>query len=271
MTKSQKFYKMKGCSKKTRKHLGGSKTNFTNVTLSYPTKNIFSIPNPHLAYKGKGGNNGLTQINTKNLNPNQGPSGPFPGWLNPSMQRGGCGCGGNIPVQSGGKHRMGCKCSMCKNKKQMKKQKGGNGLPYGQGMPEMKGIPYPNGLTGQSWQPNLQWPGSNNISGDFNHYSLNKYEPVDISREMIATGAQPPFSIGGSNKNKGKTKNMNKSKKLRGGSNYLVQDLVNLGRQFTHGLGSAYNGLRGYSAPVNPLPWNGQLVNTPNLTELKSL
>ena len=52
--------------------------------------------------------------------------------------------------------------------------------------------------------------------------------------------------------------------KQRGGvmSNLLSQDLINLGRQFQHGFGSAYNALAGYPAPVSPMPWKDQLQNS---------
>lgn len=294
-TKSQKFYKMKGCSKKTKKYLGGSK-HLTNVPLAYPSDKIFSVPNPHLAYTGKGGSSCVNNLTPTNLAytgkqgpdsvyPNPGAQGQFPGWLNPSMQRGGsCGCGqvqtggtcsscnsglGNFNnTMVGGKHRKGCKCSKCnkhKGHRGHKNLKGGNnGLPYGENLNFMKGIPYPNGLTGQSWQANYQWPGTNNVSGDHNHYELNKYVP-DISRQMIATGAQPPFSVGGGKKNK-----TLKNRKQKGGSNGFFQDFMNLGRQFTYGLGSAYNGLRGYDAPTNPMPWKGQLTNVPSLSTIKA-
>jgi hypothetical protein len=78
---------------------------------------------------------------------------------------------------------------------------------------------------------------------------------------MISTGAQPPFSIGGSKK----------SRKQKGGtlSNFMTQDLVNLGRQINFGLGSAYNALAGYAPPTNPLPWKGQLPNTPSLSTMQ--
>jgi hypothetical protein len=51
-----------------------------------------------------------------------------------------------------------------------------------------------------------------------------------------------------------------KKKKHRGGtlSNFLAQDCINLGRQFQFGVGSAYNALAGYAAPVNPIPWKDQ-------------
>ena len=38
----------------------------------------------------------------------------------------------------------------------------------------------------------------------------------------------------------------------------MGQDLLNLGRQFNFGIGSAYNALAGYSSPINPLPWKDQ-------------
>ena len=223
-TKKQKIYKMKGCSKKKScKYLGGG-----NMNLAYTGKPIFSIPNPNLAYTDK------TNTNAENpVYPNTGPIAIAQNWLNSSMKRGGSshlqkgGCGGGL---SGGT------CSL----QHYGGQSGGGG--------------YPNGLTGQSWGPDLKWPGTNHISGDFNHYALNKYAPVDISRQMVAIGAQPPF-LGGSKYRK-KTKK-NKSRKQRGGafSNFLYQDLLNVGRQFQFGMGSAYNGLKGYEAPVSPMPW----------------
>jgi hypothetical protein len=45
----------------------------------------------------------------------------------------------------------------------------------------------------------------------------------------------------------------------------VPQDLVNLGRNAMFNIGSAYNGLNGYSAPVNPLPYKDQLVNSQNV------
>jgi hypothetical protein len=46
--------------------------------------------------------------------------------------------------------------------------------------------------------------------------------------------------------------------KKRGGG-FIPQDLVNFGRTFTYGLGSAYNAINGYPQPVNPLPYKDQL------------
>jgi hypothetical protein len=294
--RKQKIYKMKGCSKKTRKHhLGGAanQPNLANYDLAYPAKGVTFLPNPALAYTGKGGSSNLactvgltpaplayTGTNTNAANPaypSTGPPASSQNWLGSQLQGGGgCGCGtGNMLLKGGAcsscgvnylvhaggnrslKHRAHCKCTECKGKSRKNRQKGGNGLPYGQGLPPMKDIPYPNGLTGAPWKPPIaNWPGVDGISGDRNHLAYNTYSPNDVSRQMIATGANPPFSVGGGKK----------SKKQKGGvlSNFLGQDLVNLGRQFQFNLGSTYNALNGYQAPVNPLPWKDQLTSATN-------
>jgi hypothetical protein len=265
--KSQKLYKMKGCSKKSRKnHLGGS-------NLAYPSNNIKTVPNPFLAYTGKGGSPGSSisssssaPINTNGANPVNPSTGPLPGgfnFLNSQSQRGGgCGCGlqmggggcgmGTCPYmpQNGGTHRMGCRCSTCK-----KTQTGGMSNSGA----------YPDGLVGSPWTPKVSgWPGVDGISGDRNYLGYNTYEPNDVSRQMINTQAQPPFSIGG----RRRTRKGGKGRKgQKGGvlSNFLGQDLVNLGRQLQFGVGSAYNGLAGYASPVNPMPWKGQLNTHPRM------
>jgi len=295
-SRHQKVYKMKGCSKKTRKnYLGGSSISAADINLAYPGNNVPTVPNPFLAYTGKGayagkGGSSCGGYLTPNLNipsninggdktvPNTGPTPIVPAtpFLNPiGAQRGGCGCG--IPVMTGGscascstplmsggcgtcnggfmvggaRHRLGCKCSSCKSKRRGN-MKGGN-----------PGIPYPDGLVGKPWTPAIGgWPGVDGVQGDRNYLALNTYHN-DPQTAMIATGANPPFSIGG-----GK----NRSRKQRGGtlSNFLTQDLINLGRQFQFGLGSAYNALAGYSSPVNPLPWKDQLPKTPSLNTMKA-
>jgi hypothetical protein len=116
------------------------------------------------------------------------------------------------------------------------------------------GIPYPNGLAGSPWTPAISgWPGVDGIQGDRNHFPLNTYKN-DISRQMVDVGPNPPFVVGGRKR---------RTQKQRGGtlSNFLTQDLVNLGRQVQFGVGSAYNALSGYSAPVNPLPWKDQYTH----------
>lgn len=284
----QKIYGMKGCSSKTRKYRvgggGGSLGNFVNINdnnLAIPAKNITFLPNPVLAYTGKGGNNLACKGDTTNVNgqstrdvlaftgtkspisnayPTTGPPPSANNWLG-SQLKGGCNCGQNYSVQAGGSslnHRAECKCSNCKTSV----KKGGNGLPFGQGLPNMKGPLYPDGLVGSPWRPPVaDWPGVNGISGDRNHLAYNTYKPVDISRQMIDTGANPPFSIGGGGGRRKNKKRSSKRRNKKGGaaSNMLSQDLLNLGRQFQFNVGSTYNALNGYAAPVSPLPWKDQI------------
>jgi hypothetical protein len=233
--KSQRIYKMKGCNRKTqrKKYLGGSNM---DMNLAYPSNNVPTVPNPHLAY----------------TYPASGPPAGGWGFLNPTYgikggasQKGGCGCG----LQSGGsKNKKGGCCGACSTS-----MLGGTGN---------NGIPYPNGLAGGHWTPaSSGWPGVDGIGGNRNYLAHNDYK-VDPQTAMIAAGANRPFSIGGGKKNR----------KQKGGStsNFLSQDLINLGRQIQFGVGNVYNGLLGYSAPVNPMPWKGQLQNTPSLASIKA-
>lgn len=115
-----------------------------------------------------------------------------------------------------------------------------------------------NTFVGSPWTPSSSsWPG---VQGSGNHYALNKFH-VDPQTSIINTGANRPF-MGGKRR-----------KRQKGGtlSNFLSQDLINLGRQIQYGVGTAYNGITGYPSPVNPLPWKGQLANTPNLASVKAM
>ena len=163
-------------------------------------------------------------------------------------KKAGCGPLCALGFMAGGGHRKGCKCSPCKSK-----MSGGGNMPY------------PNGLVGSPWTPSVGgWPGVDGIGGDRNYYPNNTYNN-DISRQILDIGANPPYQ--GFKGGKGTRK-----RRQRGGttSNFLGQDLINLGRQFQYGLGSAYNALAGYPAPVNPMPWKGQLPNTATLSTVKA-
>jgi hypothetical protein len=266
--RNQKLYKMKGCSKSKslKKYLGGSQA---DVNLAYPSKNVHTSPNPFLAYTGKGGSSVVSiPQNISSAYPSTGPPATGFNFLNPqgNQHGGNCGCGalvgggkkgGTCPMclmgfMAGGSHRVGCKCSKCKGKMQ-----GGSGN---------NGIPYPNGLVGSPWTPEVGgWPGVSGVDGGSNYLAPNTY-PTDVQTSIINTGANRPFSIGGGKK----------SRRRRGGqkggtlSNFLTQDLINLGRQFQFGLGSAYNGLAGYSAPASPLPWQGQFPGQPSISAIKA-
>ena len=219
----QRLYKMKGCNRKgckktMRRYRGGS--NMT-MNLAYPSNNIRTVPNPHLAYVG----------GKSSAYPNPGPPAGGFNFLNPqNTQKGGCGS-----CSVGGQMMM----------------KGGDGN---------------NALVGSSWTPaSSGWPGVDGVSGNRNYLAPNEYK-VDPQTAMIATGANKPFSIGGRRRRR-------RSKKQKGGnlSNLFTQDLINLGRQLQFGVGSAYNGVSGYPAPVNPLPWKGQMENTSSLASVKAL
>lgn len=266
----QKLYKMKGCSKTVRRGGGDG-----DVYLAYPANNVPFLPNSHLAYTGKGGACGLNapSASTMPVNsyaadktiPNTGlPAGGF-NFLNSvrSQHGGGCNCG--MPFMSGGCGEM---CSMRGGKRATRRARGkaraiarARGRARAGGKKSQcggnPGIPYPNGLAGSPWTPAISgWPGVNGVQGDRNHFPLNTYKN-DISRQMVDVGPNPPFVVGGSKRARGRTR------KQRGGtmSNFLTQDLVNLGRQVQFGVGSAYNALSGYSAPVNPLPWKDQYTH----------
>lgn len=281
--KSQKYYRMKGCSKKTCKNFFGGRAD-GDFDLAFTGKTIPMAKNPFLAYNGKGGScqssnlNPGTPIpmNTNSLNksiPNTGPPVGIPtSFSNQAGPQigGNCGCGlpsmtgGNIKkggscgslcapgYMVGGNHRIGCKCSSCKTI-----QSGGN-----------PGKLYPNGTTGNAWTPKISdWPGVDGVQGGRDFFKLNTF-PTDVQTATIYAGANPPFSIGGKKSKKSKKY----SRKQRGGatSNLLSQDLINIGRSSQFNLGSAYNALAGYKAPVNPLPWKNQLPNTPSLSTIKA-
>jgi len=264
-SRNQKIYRMKGCSKTRKNYLGGS----SDAPLAYTGKPTFSVPNPALAYTGKtiyngkgGASCGLSNtadvpINTNAENPaypNTGPVsiGTTTIFNNAAPQKGGCGC--SAPLVGGDRRKIkGGSCPICapgfmvggkKRSRRVRKDclmKGGNA-----------GIPYPNGLVGSPWTPSVGgWPGVDGIPGDRNHFSENTYNN-DISRQMVDVGANPPFlnMKGGNRKQKG---------------GFLGQDLINLGRQFQFGLGSAYNALAGYERPINPLPWKDQLPTRLNM------
>jgi len=110
-------------------------------------------------------------------------------------------------------------------------------------------------FVGSPWSAN-NWPSANNA----NHYPVNTYTPVDIQLQTKVIGANPPFSKGGRRRNKTRTKR--RSQKGGNLSNSVFQDLTNFGRGLSFSAGSAYNTLIGASAPVSPMPWQGQLSGT---------
>ncbi len=194
------------------------------IDMAYTGQPIHTVPNPHLAYTGKGGYKPL--INR------------FPNY----QQGGTCGpiCGGQRGGSTGG-----CDCA----------QKGGTGAPTESALIS-KGL-IPNGLTGQPWTA-TNWPGSTTISGNNNHYSLNKYiqdpQTIGIIDERTTSNLIPKLFKGGS-----KSRKMRKaSRRSKRAGGLIPQDLVNLGRYMAWDGSSSSNILNGYKPPPNPLPWNDQ-------------
>ena len=100
----------------------------------------------------------------------------------------------------------------------------------------------PGPFVGSPWNAN-NWPGMDGIGSNRNYFSA--YDTTkDPSYQM---------SMNDSGYN-------TKSSMVGGG--LVPQDLVNLGRDLTFNVKSAYNALNGYSAPVNPLPYKDQLTSS---------
>jgi hypothetical protein len=256
-SKTQKIYNMKGCSlakcKKGGKRCkmcwgvqkggcgcamtGGKRSRRHKKMLAYPASNAASesaFASDYLAYTGKGGQNpNLPYPNGST------PTTPFnyefpPGVSQPQDLRGGQQTEGviNEAVVYGANSTMGGK---------RKNKRGGNSGKW------------PDGLTGSPWGGNVsQWPGVDGISGDRNYLAYNNYKYDPQTQGVI----------------NGRALSGGKSRKRRGGG-LIPQDLVNLGRQAMFGLGSSYNALMGYQAPVNPMPYKDQLVGTPNVNNLQ--
>jgi len=250
----QKLYKMKGCSntktKKNRKHsrkyLGGtsSKSAYPNLGPSTLPGTAVTPTNQGNGMKGGGcplcSGGGMRGGGCGMRGGGCGMTGN--GMTGNGMRGGGCGCGANLNM-TGGAHTL-----------------------------------EPAGLVGDPWTPNPSgWPGVDGIAGNRNYLDYNSYK-ADPQTAMVSVGANRPFLFGGKKSNrphKRSHKRLHKFKKInhKGGamSNLFGQDIINLGRQAQFGLGSAYNAINGYSAPTNPLPWKGQLPNTPDLNSIKSM
>jgi hypothetical protein len=123
---------------------------------------------------------------------------------------------------------------------------------------------------GSAWTPGIGgWPG---VKGDnsgswlsFNPHKVDlQTQGVISERDYQFTNGKPnPTYFGGSKKGKGKGKGKSKGRNLRGGSL-----LGNLFQNVKFGVGSAYNTLNGYSAPVNPQPYVQENIARPTLSEI---
>ena len=224
---SRGLYNMRGCSKR---HLvKKSRKSRKSKKLIKPT----TEHQPFVTYTGGGGGGGGDEgdgiiVDLSNAYPAKGPAADGYGFLPGNISRGGgCGCGGGGWKGGGrkggrrGRNKKGGCCGVM----------GGGGGGGGE-----------SAFVGTEWTPNASsWPG---VTGQATgtHYPLNTYQPNDISRQMIATGAQPPYVGGGKRR-----------RKQNGGG--LIDSITYAGS-------SVMNTLRGLpqSSP-NPLPFEGQYPN----------
>jgi hypothetical protein len=115
-------------------------------------------------------------------------------------------------------------------------------------------IPIPGPFVGQPIGTNInQLPGVDGIGGNRNYLGLNTNVDKNPSyqQSMNDSGYNTLNSKVGGYKYRG-------SRKKGGG--LIPQDLVNLGRNFGFNAQSTYNTLNGYPAPINPSPFEDQLL-----------
>ena len=134
-----------------------------------------------------------------------------------------------------------------------------------------------NPFVGDAWAANVgRWPGVQGIAGVTNHFS-----PYNITKDpnlqsvserdggifpqpvWSGRGGKRHFLYGGKRMSKRIGKRMSKrmGKRMgKTGGGIIPQDLINGGRNIMYGLGSTYNAMAGYPAPVNPLPYKDQLM-----------
>lgn len=126
--------------------------------------------------------------------------------------------------------------------------------------------PIPGPFEGSAWGTSVnKWPAMNGIGSDRNY--LSSYANVignDPQQQAIEdSGYKTNSSIIGGYRYKKKSTNSKshsvKSKSMKAGG-LVPQDLVNLGRNFSFNLKSAYNSLNGYHRPVSDMPYEDQLT-----------
>ena len=108
-----------------------------------------------------------------------------------------------------------------------------------------------NALVGVPWDPTN--PGQIPVP---NYYALNTYSPVDISRQMIAAGAQPPFSGGGA---RGGIRRGIRRGRGRRGKTQKGGGILDYASYIT---GTVTSSLGGYKGPVSPSPVVGQFASS---------
>jgi len=138
--------------------------------------------------------------------------------------------------------------------------------------------PIPGPFVGKPWGTTLsKWPGIDGIGGDRNY--LKNYKNVlnnDPQQQQLTADVDAGYKTWGSmvggykyntNSSSKSLKSRSSSRTRRGGG-LIPQDLVNLGQDATYNLKSAYNTLNGYSKPISPLPYQGQLTGSIDYNKL---
>lgn len=140
-------------------------------------------------------------------------------------QNGGCDCGGQI-------------------------QNGGNFFKSAPAIPGQ--------TIGSPWEAN-KWPTEDGIGANRNYlpqYNTDQDPQLQTKLGTDDTGYGTINSMVGGNKTRTR-----KNSKRGGGVGFIKQELVNLGRDLSFNVKSAYNAINGYNAPVNPAPYEDQLTN----------
>ena len=136
------------------------------------------------------------------------------------------------------------------------KQNGGCGSCMKGGTSFFKPAPLmPGPFAGSAWAYN-KLPGMDGISGNRNYLSpVNVGNDPALQMTMNGAGYKTMNSMVGGRKN------------MKAGG-LIPQDLVNLGSDLSFNFKSAYNALNGYSGPVIPSPYKGQLTNTATINRI---
>ena len=160
------------------------------------------------------------------------------------------------------------KCGCCRNKKcsrhrRYRQQGGGcNSCLTGGVQLQSGGGNASNGaLVGSPWKSDVSsWPGVSGNDGQSNFYALNNQINQPLAELISGRDQQTVSQTGGRRRRKKYGGSSSGSASI--GAPGMFQDLTNLGRGMSWGLGSAYNTLSGYPTPVSPLPYRDQLPHT---------
>jgi hypothetical protein len=296
-TRKQKMYIMRGCSKKT-KSCKNKKvfSSLGNKSCSKCGPNCHCGPNCNCPDKCPGncyldrrqtkGGSGcgscgcpIAPLSVKQMNqfggipnniPTYVPNVDSPVLISPPNKS-----TGYIPIP-GISQNGGSGCSACG---QIPVQNGGNFYK--------PASPIPGPFVGSAWSPSINdWSSVNGIGGDKNYnYSYDAKNNIigkdpQLQMSMNDAGYTTLNSmVGGykynkknvlsrskksSSKSSSNSNSSSSSNRFIKGGGLVPQDLVNLGNDFSFNLKSAYNALNGYKAPVDPLPYKGQLSNSSN-------